>query len=338
MKLSYLVLVLIQLIVFNVWGQKMDVGFGQEGKVFSSLNVATSCEEAYKAFDELIPLLRAEKDLTLTVSSSFSNADTLLEILRVDTCAKCWSYNKYEINISAGLDIDTYRNLLQYAEEISEIDHYIDKNFYGNFLFGISAIIHNDKLLRGKNLTASQKNEYRSFMEGLLILKVKSGSTFFFRNKYSQKHFITDKVCAEVIKQLEDPKYPPFLIEQYMADHYHLWDPALIDTTGIPQRYFDNPRVNCSPDDTLCEKYDKISFKFSVYSDRGKALGITAEEALYKRVSDRYRSKGFKDFSAVIEYAIEFNDQRLLPALQEFVHTYPDYKMTEEQIVFFQKE
>ena len=84
----------------------------------------------------------------------------------------------------------------------------------------------------------------------------------------------------------------------------------------------------------MCKKYLVIINKFRRYEIKAKEQGITPEEALYISVENDFYYKGFKQFTYLIDYTIEKDDMRLLPAVKEFIKEYPEYELTDKQRVF----
>ena len=91
------------------------------------------------------------------------------------------------------------------------------------------------------------------------------------------------------------------------------------------------------PTDSVYKKYYPVILNFAVYSIKGNKLGVSPKEALYLEVENEYFFKGFKEFRPVINYVIETKDIRLLSAVKEFIKKYPEYKLTDKQRAFFDK-
>ncbi len=332
MKLKYIIFLLSIFVVTNIFGQKTNLHSYFEGREMTSLFVATNLQEASVGLEKLLETFKNEKEISLQTTSDFSSADTLYEIIKVDTCIACFYYDKYIINISKGLSIETYFRMTEYAKQISFRNHYIDRLLYGSILYELRSLTANH-LMRDTNLKKS-KEEMNSFLEKLVILSIDNWSIDVFSTDYYCENFISDAVCKAAIKQLKDPKFPSYLLEQYMQDNRHRWDPALIDTTGVLRKYLNIEFLTCLPSDTICEKYNK----FRYYDSVAKEKGVTPEEALCQSVESEFYYKGFKRFSYLIDYAIYKNDTRLLPSIKEFVRDNPDYKLTDKQKAYFNKK
>lgn len=320
-KLFFLIFVTI-----NIYGQKtyLPPYYIKEGREITSLYLATNLKEAYEGLERLSEILKKEKSLSLTSRSYFSSVDTIYEIIYRDTCKTCREDDgRYIINISRGLPIRTYYKIIEYARKMSLRNNYIDIEIYSYILWEIRKIFL-DYIDNSKEI----KKEWKKFFEKLIIYTIENGNTDVLSTKYYLENYMTDAVCKAIIKELKNPKHPSYLLEQYMEDNKDMWDPSSIDTTGLPKSYINNPYA---PHDIYWKRYER----FRVYDRIAKEKGITPQEALYQRVARDFYRKGFKNFSYIIDYVIETGDNRLLPAIKEFIRNYPEYELTEKQKEYF---
>ncbi len=254
---------------------------------------------------------------------------------------------KYLVNISTGLKNETYIRLIEYLKKITlpKKDFYCYLLYQG-FLYGIRRCIIS--ITDSTNLTAERMKEIDNLIEEVLIYFIESGNVDLFEIEFYRERYITDRVCKAAIGQLKDPKYPSYLFEQYMEINKHFWDPAKIDTSGIPKKYKEMVKKERLFNYSACNRKDsmyeyckdcitRLSW-FMIYDEEGKSMGLTAQEALYKELADRCYYCGYKNFTYMIDYAIENNDNRLLPAIRQFIEEHPDYKLTEKQKVYFGKK
>lgn len=333
MKTNYLLILICLFMTINIFGQKMPISDFYDGHSMTSLGIATNLEQAYLFFDEAVQLQINEKEFSIKTTSGFSNSDTILELLKVDSCKTCFFYDKYILNISKGLSVGNYRNLAKYARKNSD-NNYMNQSFYGSLLL-LLRNISNSKI-QNENISIREKELFQTFLDELILWTVESGGVAIFQVDGYKQSLTNESVIDAAIQQLKDPKYPPYLFEQYMEDNKEKWNPVLIDTTGIPEEYKkDDHYYRCPRQDTLCLKYKKILNRFNIYSLMAKEQGVTPEQALYNEVAKQYYRTGYKKFNFMIDFAIKENDKRLLSAIKEFIKENPDYELAEQQRIFF---
>lgn len=351
MKTKLIVLMLGIGLSVNIHAQKTKLrSWNYNEYKMSSFYIAANLQEAYKGLDKMVKICLEEKHDRIYFTYYFNSKDTIFEIIKIDS-----SYYKpldqeplkYLVNISTGLKNETYIKLIEYLKKITmpKKDFYC-YSLYMNFVDGIKSCAIS--MTDSTNLSAARNKEIDELNEKVLIYAIESGSVELFELEFYREKYITDRVCKAAIGQLKDPKYPSYLCEQYMEINKRFWDPAKIDTSGIPKQYKEMVKKEwllnfnaCSRKDSLYEYckdcITRLSW-FMIYDEKGKSMGLTAQEALYKELADRCYYCRYKNFTYMIDYAIDNNDNRLLPAIKKFIEEHPDYKLTEKQKTYFSKK
>jgi hypothetical protein len=334
-----LVFVLPVLFLFSnlSFGQLTRLGGGYDTGDKTSLGIATSVEEAVALLEKVADLMVDEKEYSFGLSRGFSSSDTLLELVRIDYERYHPEHTRYVANLSKGLTACTYSQLMHSAQAKLERGHYIYDRVYGNLLPAIGWL--GEFFIRAGKIPIGQEQEYLELYDESILLRIKNGQLLMFD---ILANYINDAMRQAGLEQLQDPKWPSQYIEQYMEDKRDEWNPARVDTTGIPRKYFAERYIkhNVCPRrsvDSLCWDYvNRIRF-FQIYEKIGEEQGITPQEALYNQVKNDFYFQGYKDFYYMISYALKHEDELLLVALREFVKNHPDYEVPKQSRDFFEE-
>lgn len=317
---------------FYVQGQVTNLSsfYGNDPK--TSLGIATSLAETVILLEKASEIMAEEKDYSFSVSTSgFSSSDTILELVRIDYERYHPDQARYVVNLSSGLSISTYRQLIGETRTAVVRGHYIYDGVYGSLLSSLNFdfqmyIIRNES-------PEGQEQQYLDFFKETILLMIENGDV---SNFHFYARHINDAMRQAGLEQLKDPKWPPQYVDQYMEDRRDLWDSARIDTIGIPEQYFADRYVlyNRCPHpsvDSLCREYAARIRLFNRYDKIAKEQGITPQEAQYNDIKSSFFRKGYKEIYYMINYALKHNDEVLLPALREFVKAHPDYELNDIQ-------
>lgn len=318
------------------FGQKTKLWSGYESGDKTSLGIATSMREAVSLLEKVAELMVDEKEFSFGISRGFSSTDTILELVRIDYEKYHPYQERYVVNLSTGLSISTYHELLNQTQNEVKRGHYIFDGVFDYLRLSVNNIF--ELHVMRNDAPKGQEQEYYDFFKKVILLSIKNGNIMLFET-YSK--YINNAMLQAGLEQLKDPKWPPQYIEQYMEDKRDEWNPARIDTTGIPQKYFADKYIKynaCPPSsvDSLCWDYVNRIRLFQIFEQIGEEQGITPQEALYNEVKNRFYYQGYKEFHYMISYAIKHEDELLLDALREFVKKHPDYEVPQKWRQFYE--
>lgn len=317
--------------------------------VMRTLEISVDLKQTYKLIDTILEKVYENRNsgFSYTVEAEYNMHDTIIEFVKVDTCFNCryeieWERPfLYYVGLNKNLDRKTYLKIFKYAEKkYKEKKHYVYREFYRYLIYSLQSEYYT--LIANKFISEEEIKKIFPFFNELNMMIIKDGEVDLFMEKYFKENFVTDEVIKEVINQFKEPKFPEYYLKQYMEDIKYKWDPKLIDTTGIPEKYKVRYEEfeGCNERDTLCYNCRYIIRMFWYYHDLAKKWGITPQEALYRSYAELNTFggyNGYKKFTYVIDYAIEKNDNRLLPVIKEFIRKHPDYPLTESQKEYFEK-
>lgn len=283
--------------VFCAHGQVTNLGSGLDTGTKTSLGLTTNISEAVKLLEKVAELMVEEKSESLTITSGFSSSDTILELVRIDYERYHPDQARYVVNLSKGLSISTYRQLIGETRTAVVRGHYIYDGVYGSLLSSLNFdfqmyIIRNES-------PEGQEQQYLDFFKETIHLMIENGDV---SNFHFYARHINDTMRQAGLEQLKDPRRPPQYVEQYMEDRRNLWDPARIDTAGIPGQYFADRYVlyNRCPHpgvDSLCMEYAARIRLFNRYDKIAKEQGITPQEAQYNDIKSFFSEKDIRRFT-----------------------------------------
>lgn len=340
------------LAIVSVSGQKTDLSVFYKDGDKMSLGVATNINRAIALLENVAEHMASERNYSLKFVSGFSSVDTILELISVEYEEEMPFENppSYLINMSSGLHVNSYRQLLADAKKELIREHYIYDEVYADLLLAIQNIferpvelylLSDDELNQyaayfhepiakriPKNpmyiIPKGKEQEYVAFYKEVIVLGVENGNLEHFQ-EYPQ--LVDVDMQKAGIAQLANPQWPKQYAEQFMEDNFHLWDPAHIDTTGILSFCFDDKNLALQQ----CQDYVEVITNFKYYEQGSKQLGISPQELLYNEVKSSYHKAGYKPVKYLIQYALDEEDQQMLDALKIFVKTHPNYQLTEQE-------
>ncbi|MFT3738441.1 MAG: hypothetical protein QM786_06760 [Breznakibacter sp.] len=296
-----------------------------------SVGVATTVETAATMLDSLKSLCRNDYSLDIDCSIwDLASKDTILEILRVESTKRSYTKGDYVINLSNALPFGIYKELVDSCLPGFNQGSYRNRLVPQEVIGGAINVVF---IPLAKNQVPNDRQaEYFELYRQLSIYLMKFGSYDRFCRKLFIENCINDEVYNTVIDRLKNhPKYPERYRQEFFEKEAEKYNPALYDSTGVPQRIRNKEDLQnlwkWSDED---KEYWRRWNSFLAIDTQAKELGMTHEEFFYERQIGEGREQfglvGYYSFYCVFDYVMKSNDQHLFGVCREFLEEHPDYK------------
>lgn len=293
--------------------------------------VATSEEEVYKLYDQMLDSLRItseflqqnreglrDDNFVFGYFEEIEGSDTIMKFVQNCKWQSDGEYicrRFYRSYISNSMPIDFYERFLKYLKQLDKIENYFIKGCINTPLFPIIDII--EKLYESGNLNKEDSIKARRLIEETILRLINDNHNYRgfieYKGEITYDKYMTDKIRQALVNIIKNPFYPKEYLDLYMS----LQDTVCVDTTGIPAYIRTKSRWKFTAEEWA---YAKRLDEFELYEEIGKEEynGLSAGQAYLQRKKEKFREKGYLPIKYIADYAYQKNDKLLIKHLEKF--------------------